>query len=93
MSEGTARGDESIVDHRPPADEEPAALAGEASVPGANQPLDGEHSCQPPREDPPSVGSEWECPECGRRWLLDDVSHSEEGGPGQRLTWKLAASA
>jgi hypothetical protein len=81
---------DSPIDDRPPADEEPAALEGEDAIPGANEPADGVHACQPPREHPPAAGARWECPECGRVWLLQDISESREGGPGQTVAWKEA---
>ncbi len=76
----------------PPADQEPAALAGKDVIPGADGAgSDGEHACQPPREAPPSAGSRWRCPECGRIWHLKDISASGEGGPGQTVSWEAAS--
>jgi hypothetical protein len=42
------------------------------------------HSCQPPLEDPPPVGGEWICPECGTRWRLEDAQQHPENLPAQR---------
>lgn len=81
--------DEAAIDRRPPADEEPAAHAGdERLIPAQDE--DAPHACQPPRELPPDPGARWRCPECGRIWLLEDIADSNEGGPGQRLSWKTA---
>jgi hypothetical protein len=82
--------DESPIDQRPPADEEPAAQRGDERMIPAEDEAAG-HSCQPPRELPPDPGARWRCPECGRIWLLEDVSKSDEGGPGQRVSWKAAS--
>jgi hypothetical protein len=82
--------EESRIDERPPADEEPAARrSDEHLIPAEDE--DAGHACQPPRELPPDPGSRWRCPECGRIWLLEDVSMSDEGGPGQRVSWKAAS--
>ena len=82
--------EDSAVDERPPADEEPAAHRGdEHLIPAEDE--DAGHACQPPRELPPDPGSRWRCPECGRIWLLEDVSESKEGCPGLHLSWKAAS--
>jgi len=75
----------------PPADEEPAALAGAGLIAESEDGADDEHACQPPREAPPSPGSRWRCPECGRIWHLKDISASDEGGPGQTVSWEAAS--
>ena len=49
---------------------------------------DAPHSCQPPQDHLPEPGATWSCPECGRTWLLEDISDdSGKGGPGQRMNW------
>jgi hypothetical protein len=78
------------VDERSPAAREPAAQRGDEHLISAVD-EDAAHSCQPPRELPPDPGSRWRCPECVRIWLLEDVSDSGEGGPGQRVSWKAAS--
>jgi hypothetical protein len=75
----------------PPADQEPAALAGKDLIPGADGAGSDEHACQPPREAPPPAGSQWRCPECGRFWQLKDITASGEGGPGQTVSWEAAS--
>jgi hypothetical protein len=74
----------------PPADQEPAALAGRDLIPGADGADSGAHACQPPREAPPPAGSEWACPACGRIWHLKDITARGEGGPGQTVSWEAA---
>lgn len=53
--------------------------------------MNAPHSCNPPQQDLPEPGRAWTCPECGRRWRLEDVATDpERGGPGQRLMWTFA---
>jgi hypothetical protein len=50
--------------------------------------MNAPHSCNPPQQDLPEPGGSWTCPECGRRWRLEDVADdASRGGPGQRLMW------
>jgi hypothetical protein len=84
------RSSDEPVDTSPPADQEPAAhQGGEDLIPAGE--VETAHACQPPRESPPDAGSRWRCPECGRIWLLKDISSSDEGGPGQTVAWEAAS--
>jgi hypothetical protein len=61
-----------------------------SDLPPAPPSTEAPHSCQPPQTDLPSFGTAWTCPECGRRWKLEDVSElDEKGGPSQRMYWAV----
>ena len=49
-----------------------------------------DHDCQVPRDDPPELGGEWQCPECGTWWRLESAKEHPEHLPArreQRINW------
>jgi hypothetical protein len=72
--------DEMEENEETPGSKEAPARADGDSLPDE----DPEHDCQPPRDDAPAVGSEWQCPECGTWWRLEDAQEHPEHLPDQR---------